>query len=127
MNLFEREAFEAFATGLDHCFIVHQWGDASVAKVGTPDASKIFAILSNWSSDQSAISFKCSEMSFRMLPELAGIRPAPYLARAKWVEVSPGSALEEDALGPYITEAHRLAFLTLPKALRERLGAISVA
>lgn len=123
MSLFEREGFEAFARRLPHCFIVHQWGGASVAKVGTPDASKIFALLSDWSADRPAISFKCSDMSFEMLPERDGVRPAPYLARAKWVQVAPDSELEDDALHAYITEAHRLVFLKLPKANRNRLNA----
>lgn len=124
MNLFEREDFEAFAKSLPYCFIVHQWGDASVAKLGTPQTAKIFALLSDWSTDQPSVSFKCSDMSFEMLPTLKGVRPAPYLARAKWVQVAPGSELEQQAIAAYITEAHRLVFLTLPKALRERLGPV---
>lgn len=124
MSLFEREGFEAFVARLPHCFIVRQWGDASVAKAGTPETSKIFALLSQWSASGPALSFKCSDMSFSVLPELQGIRPAPYLARAKWVQVSPDADLDEDALRAYITQAHRLIFLKLPKATRNRLNAM---
>ena len=121
MSLFERENFETFVARLPHCFLVRQWSDASVAKVGTPEASRIFALLSEWSTARPALSFKCSDMSFDMLPELEGVRPAPYLARAKWVQVLPGADFDEDTLRAYITEAHRLVILKLPKACRGSL------
>lgn len=121
MTLFERDAFEAFLRRLPHVEIVRQWGDSSVGKVGLPGAGKIFAILSEWSTDAPAISFKCSEMSFSMLPELEGVRPAPYLARAKWVQVAEVSALAPDEIEAYMTEAHRLIFESLPKRQRAAL------
>lgn len=122
MSLFERETFEAFLKGLAHVEIVHQWGDSSVGKVGLPGAGKIFALLSQWSTDIPAISFKCSDISFSMLPELEGIRPAPYIARAKWVQVSQESALTPDELAAYIIQAHGLILNALPRKVRVELG-----
>lgn len=119
MSLFDRESFEQFVGGLRSARIVHQWGDASVGKIG----EKIFAILSSWDGgDGPAISFKCSEISFRMLPELEHVRPAKYLARAKWVQVGPKATLSEDDLKAYITEAHRLVGLKLTRKQRAELG-----
>ena len=40
----QRDGFEAFVLALPAVTLVHQWGDASVAKVG----GKIFALLSGW-------------------------------------------------------------------------------
>lgn len=118
MSLFERAAFEAFIKALPAVEIVHQWGDASVGKVG----GKIFAILSVWSEDGShLISFKCSDMSFEMLPELEGIEKAKYLARAKWVQVASHSDLSEDDISAYIVEAHRLISTKLPQKTRAAL------
>lgn len=98
---------------------MHQWGDASVAKVG----GKIFAILSGADAPGSGgLSFKCSDMSFALLPDLDGVRPAPYLARAKWVQIIDGSALWEDELRNYVREAHRLVAGKLPRRLRAELG-----
>lgn len=118
MSLFERAPFERLILGLPHTEIVVQWGGASVGKVGPKGAGKIFALLSDWSSARPALSFKCSEMSFMLLADMAGVRPAPYLARAKWVQVSDEAALSEDELAAYVTEAHRLIAAKLPKRLR---------
>ncbi|WP_196260802.1 MmcQ/YjbR family DNA-binding protein [Pelagibacterium limicola] len=125
MNIFERDSFETFAGNLPHGFIVHQWGGASVAKVGSGDRAKIFAIFSDGDGDGPAISFKCSDMSFDLLKDEHGVRPAPYLARAKWVEVEPEAALDADLLSAYIVQAHALAFQSLPKTLRIALGPIA--
>lgn len=119
MSLFERPAFEQFIAGLPAVEIVHQWGDASVGKVG----GKIFALLSGWSGDGTLrINFKCSDLSFEMLPELEGVEPAKYLARAKWVQVTAASELSEDDITVYIIEAHRLVAAKLPRSTRDALG-----
>lgn len=117
-NLFERATFEAFVLALPAATLVYQWGDAAVAKVG----GKIFAIQGGGVSGPAALSFKCSDLAFEMLPGLDGIRPAPYLARAKWVAVEAGSALGDDEVAGYLREAHRLVSLKLPRRVREQLG-----
>ena len=116
LTLFERAAFEGFIATLPAVEIVHQWGDASVGKVG----GRIFAILSGWTGAPS-ISFKCSDMAFELLPELEGVVPAPYLARAKWVALGPDAALSEDELSAYIREAHRLIAGRLTRRLKTAL------
>ncbi len=119
MNLFEREQFERFVAALPGVTIVHQWGNASVAKVG----GKIFAAYTIWGkTDQWNVGFKCSDLSFEMLQELEGISPAPYLARAKWVTVERNSELSSADLQAYIVEAHRLIASRLSRATREQLG-----
>jgi predicted DNA-binding protein (MmcQ/YjbR family) len=123
-TLMNRAGFEAYVLSLPAVEVVHQWGDASVAKVG----GKIFALLSGWSTGgDTGLSFKCSDMSFAMLPELAGVRPAPYLARAKWVQVLPGAALGEDELRAYVRAAHQAVASKLPKRQREALGLSAIA
>lgn len=119
MSLFERDTFEAYLKSLPAVEIVHQWGNASVGKIG----GKIFAILSRWTEDDSpAIGFKCSEMSFEMLPELKGVRPARYLARAGWVQVIEDAELSEDDVRAYIIEAHKIIGAKLPKRVQAELG-----
>lgn len=119
INFFEREQFEAFILKLPAVSIVHQWGNASVGKVG----GKIFALFSIWSdSDEWHVSFKCSDMSFDMLPELEGITRAKYLSRAKWVDVAPDSELSLEDVGAYIVEAHRIIASKLTKAKKQELG-----
>ena len=117
-SLFERTTFEAFVLGLPAAALVRQWGDASVGKVG----GKIFAIFGGGiSGDAAVISLKCSDLAFEMLPELAGVRPAPYLARAKWVAVAADSALRDDEVAAYVREAHRLVAARLTRKMRTQL------
>ena len=119
LDLFVREEFERFIDQLPGVEIVHQWGEASVGKVG----GKIFAIYSIWNdSDEWHVAFKCSDMSFEMLPNLDGITPAKYLARAKWVDVTPNSELSLGDISAYITEAHRLVASKLTRNTKEELG-----
>ena len=118
-DLLTRSGFEAYARSLTGTTIVHQWGDASVAKLG----GKIFALLSGWSTDgEPGLSFKCSDLAFEMLPELEHVRPAPYLGRAKWVQVLAGSPLDDGELRAYVGEAHRIVAGKLTRAVRGELG-----
>lgn len=114
-SLFERPGFEAFVLGLPAATLVRQWRDDSVAKVG----GKIFALLDR---DGGDIWFKASDMSFALLTELPGVRPAPYFARAKWVAVSPGGALDEDDVAAYVVAAHGIIAGKLSKKIRDQLG-----
>jgi predicted DNA-binding protein (MmcQ/YjbR family) len=116
VTLFDRDGFEGFAAALPATEIVRQWGDASVGKVG----GKIFAILSG-DADAPRLSFKCSDMAFELLPDLDGVEPAPYLARAKWVALGPDSAIGGDELAAYLREAHRLVAGKLTRKLRSEL------
>ena len=65
-----------------------------------------------------ALSFKASELAFEMLTERDGIVPAPYLARAKWVQLETLKAMDADELRERLAEAHRLVVAKLPKKLR---------
>ncbi|VAW21098.1 hypothetical protein MNBD_ALPHA12-1422 [hydrothermal vent metagenome] len=118
-RLYNRHGFEAFILDLAAVQIVRQWGDASVGKIG----GKVFALYSDWSEkDQFQIAFKCSDISFQMLGQLNGVRPARYLARAKWVEVMASSQLGESDLRDYIVEAHRLVASKLTMRVKDELG-----
>ncbi len=111
MSLRDRGNFEAFVLTLPAATLVRQWRDDSVAKVG----GRIFCLLDG---DGGDIWFKASPISFDLLTELDGIRPAPYFARAGWVSVSPGSLLGDDDIRAYLVEAHRLIAGRLSRKLR---------
>lgn len=122
-----REEFDVYCgtkPGVSH---VIQWGDASVWKVG----GKIFAICSSWTSaeekanvtgDFQPISFKCSDLAFQLLPEQEGIIPAPYLARAKWVQLTRPDAMSDDDIKLHLDAAHQIIAAKLTKKLRSELG-----
>ncbi|MEP3245188.1 MAG: MmcQ/YjbR family DNA-binding protein [Sneathiella sp.] len=114
-----REEFDIFCQELPATTNVIQWGNASVWKVG----GKIFAICSHWGpGEDQKISFKCSDLSYSILIEQNDIIPAPYLARAKWVQLAKPAAMADDDIKAYIKEAWTLISAKLTKAKRAELG-----
>lgn len=110
-----RDGFEAFILTLPSATLVRQWRDDSVAKVG----GKIFALLDR---DPGEVWLKVSDMSYDLLTELDGIRPAPYFARAGWVAISVESPLSGEDIEAYIRAAHRLVAGKLSRKMRQELG-----
>ncbi|MGK9234034.1 MmcQ/YjbR family DNA-binding protein [Inquilinus limosus] len=110
------EAVEAFCLSLPGATLSVQWGGAHVFKVG----GKIFALLAGMSRGEPEAWFKASDFSHILLIEQPGIRPAPYLARAKWVAAAL-DALPEADLQAYLREAHRLILAKLTRAARAEI------
>ncbi|MCR9139451.1 MAG: MmcQ/YjbR family DNA-binding protein [Alphaproteobacteria bacterium] len=114
-----RTEFDAYCQSLQATTHVEQWGGASVWKVG----GKIFALCSHWGTGtHQCISFKCSDFSYEILCEQEGIVPAPYLARAKWVQVRDPDAMDDDDLKRYLDAAHDIVAGKLTKARQKALG-----
>ncbi len=114
-----RDEFDRFCGSLPAVTNVVQWGNASVWKVG----GKIFAICSSWGPGETEkIGFKCSDLTFAILTEQDGIVPAPYLARAKWVQLVARDAMTDQDIAAYIREAYSIIKAKLTKAARAELG-----
>lgn len=114
-----RKEFDAFCATLKASTHVVQWGGASVWKIG----GKIFAVSSIWGeSEQEKISFKCSDLAFDILKEQPGLTPAPYLARAKWIQVTESGAMSDEDIKSYIETAYWIVARKLTKAVRSELG-----
>ncbi|PVB60525.1 MmcQ/YjbR family DNA-binding protein [Labrenzia sp. 011] len=114
-----RDEFDAFCSRLPATTHVIQWGNASVWKVG----GKIFAICSTWGKgDLPRFSFKCSDLSYALLIQQQGLIPAPYLARAKWVQMEEDGALDDTDLKAYIEAAHKIISAKLTRKQRSELG-----
>jgi len=113
-----RDEFDRFCASLKATTNVIQWGNATVWKIG----GKIFAICSHWGpGEDQKISFKCSDLSFTILIEQDKIIPAPYLARAKWVQLTARDAMNEDDIKAYINEAYTIISAKLTRAVRSEL------
>lgn len=69
------------------------------------------------------VMYKVAADDFLVLSGLPGVRPAPYLARARWIEVSSLEALSLEQLRAGIADARRLVLAKLPKAVRQRYEA----
>jgi predicted DNA-binding protein (MmcQ/YjbR family) len=115
LPIMHRPAFEAFVLSLPAATLVRQWGDNSVAKVG----GKIFCLLDR---DPGEVWLKVSDMTFELMKDTDGIRPAPYFARAGWVAISQHSPLSDDDIRAYIVKAHELIASKLSRKLKSELG-----
>jgi len=115
------ETYNAFCAGLPHTCHVVQWGGAHVWKVDT----KVFAV-AGWSdsADQLAVSFKVTPLSFRLMKDQPGLRPAPYLAARSmtWVQRTGPETLDDAELLAYLAQSHRLVAQGLPKRRQIELG-----
>jgi predicted DNA-binding protein (MmcQ/YjbR family) len=104
------DEFDTFCDGLPATHRVIQWGGAHVWKVG----DRVFAI-GGWSKAdknvggrdddgqadvQPAFVFKTSDLSFQILRDQPGLRPAPYLASRgmKWIQRCDSTSMTDDDL-----------------------------
>lgn len=84
---------------------------------------KIFALYSGWGKGKGEkVSFKCGDLSFRILCEQPDILPAPYLGRFKWVQLQSDAAMTGGDIEAYVAEAHAIVAAKLTKAARKNLG-----
>lgn len=96
----------------------HPFGDSPVFKVG----GKMFAMIAMREGKPQGLWFKAGAMSARILTELDGIRPCPYLARAHWVAMDGLAPLKPRELRAYLSRAHGLVAAGLSKKKRTELG-----
>jgi predicted DNA-binding protein (MmcQ/YjbR family) len=115
--------YNGFCGSLPHTAHVVQWDGAHVWKVGGAKG-KVFAIASRWHGPGLDFIFKASTLSFDLLKNRAGVRPAPYFASRglMWLQRQTAETLDDDALKDYLRESHRLAAMNLPKRVQRELG-----
>jgi predicted DNA-binding protein (MmcQ/YjbR family) len=115
-----RDEFDAFCASFPRSTHGVQWGDASVWKIG----GKVFAI-GGWSEPGAfGVTFKGSEMSFAVLKDLPGLRPAPYLASRgfSWIQRTDDRTLSDAELAEYVAQSYALVRAGLPRKLQRDLG-----
>ena len=112
------DEFHAAALALPGATFDVKWGASRVYSVG----GKMFATAGAEGDPAPRFSFKVSDMAYELLIEQGLARPAPYLARAKWVQLVKAGALGDADLGAYLREAHRIVAEKLPKGVLAKLG-----
>jgi predicted DNA-binding protein (MmcQ/YjbR family) len=113
----------AFCQTLPATTYVMQWGGSHVWKVG----GKVFVIVST-ANKLAGISFKVTPLSYELLKDQPGLRPAPYLASRgmTWIQhyaqddLGPGLSVSE--LRDYLRQSHLLVAQGLSKKRRAELG-----
>jgi predicted DNA-binding protein (MmcQ/YjbR family) len=63
-------------------------------------------------------SFKCDPDRFLELTDVPGIVPAPYLARAHWVQVTEAGALTDAQACALVDRSHALVLAKLTRRAR---------
>lgn len=99
-----------------------KWGADLCFSVG----GKMFAV--TWldaKGKAQGFSFKVEDHRFLELTERPGIVPAPYLARAKWVQVKDAAALTDAEARLLLTRAHQLIAARLTRKLQRELGLVA--
>ena len=96
----------------------HPFGDHHDAwRVG----GKMFVMVG----ETGGVSWKVSDIAYEMLTESGRALPAPYLARAKWVNLpDPENAdgWDDEELASYFASAHAIVAGRLTKKARAALG-----
>lgn len=109
---------EKFLLSLPAATLSVQWGSDHVFKIG----GKMFAAMNAPESEFLGLSFKVGDDSFTILTKQKSIVPAPYLARAHWVQLQMLSALKDKELKAYLERAHAIVASGLSKKKRISLG-----
>ena len=108
------QAFDAACRALTGVTMDMPWGDDHVYKVG----GRMFAVRS----PQGYCSIKVSDIAFEALIEGGVARPAPYLARAKWLRFDDLAAADAADMTAWLANAHALVGAKLTRAARRELG-----
>ncbi len=84
---------------------------------------KVFAI-GGWGDGEPAFTFKTSDISYELLKQQPGLRPAPYLASRglKWIQHYAEPGLSDEELKSHIRQSHRIVASGLTKKKQRELG-----
>ncbi|HEX4885292.1 MAG TPA: MmcQ/YjbR family DNA-binding protein [Casimicrobiaceae bacterium] len=92
-----------------------KWGADECWSVG----GKMFAVFGLDGRAERSLSFKCDPERFLELTDQPGILPAPYLARAHWVQVVDAAALPASRLRALVDRSHALVAARLTRRARD--------
>lgn len=82
---------------------------------------KMFCVLCIRGSHAGAVSFKVDDHRFLELTGQPGIVPAPYLARAHWVQLPTPGALSDDEIRAFIRRSYELVRAKLSRRRQHEL------
>jgi predicted DNA-binding protein (MmcQ/YjbR family) len=94
-----------------------KWGNDLVFSVG----GKMFCVVGLEQSPATA-SFKVTEEEFEEMSARPGFKPAPYVAKYKWVWMDDIGNLKKSEWKKYITQSYELVKEKLPPKIKKQLG-----
>jgi predicted DNA-binding protein (MmcQ/YjbR family) len=111
----DRQGVGRVCLALPAATLDHPFGDDHDAyKVG----GKMFCMVGG----SGSISFKVSDIAYEVLTESGRARPAPYMARNKWVNLAQIDDWADDELAEHLAIAHGIVAGKLTKKVRAALG-----
>ena len=111
----DREGVGKVCLALPAATLDHPFGDDHDAyRVG----GKMFCMVGA----MGGISFKVSDIAYEVLTGSGHARPAPYLARNKWVNLPAIGDWPDDELAEHLAIAHGIVAAKLTKKARAALG-----
>ncbi len=114
MNL---DAMRRFCATLPGATVDIKWGADECHCVG----GKMFAVFGPKEQGGRNVSLKCDPERFLELTDVPGIVPAPYLARAHWVQVQDAKALTDAQARELLARAHALVLSKLTRRARDAI------
>ncbi|MES2860419.1 MAG: MmcQ/YjbR family DNA-binding protein [Pseudomonadota bacterium] len=111
----DRQRIGKVCLALPAATLDHPFGDHHDAyRVG----GKMFVMVGQ----EGGVSFKVSDIAYEILTETGQARPAPYLARAKWVNLPDPTAWNDEELAEHFAIAHGIVAAKLTRKARAELG-----
>ena len=93
-----------------------KWDDDLCFSVG----DKIFCVA--WLGTPMKVSFKVRDEEFEELSNSDGFIPAPYMARAKWVQLKKVEVMDDQSFKDYILQSYELVKSKITQKKRKELG-----
>jgi predicted DNA-binding protein (MmcQ/YjbR family) len=112
------DQIQKFCASLPHALGEHKWEIDFVYTIG----KKMFAVVFTDRAGESHVGFKVDDDLFLQYADRPGFIPAPYLARAKWVQVKDLKKISDAELKALIKRSYDLVAAKLTKKLRAELG-----
>ena len=113
------DSLRKFCASLPGATMDIKWGADECHCVG----GRMFAVFLVERGRGAKVSFKCDPGRFLELTDVAGVVPAPYLARAHWVQVTGAGALTDAQARELVARSHALVFAKLTGRERDAISA----
>jgi predicted DNA-binding protein (MmcQ/YjbR family) len=111
-------AIKKFCASMPHATADVKWGIDHVYSIG----GKMFAVACKTQKGETHLSFKVDDDRFLEYTDRPGFIPAPYLARAKWVQLKDLSAVSDAEIKALIKRAYQLVSAKLSKKQQREFG-----
>ena len=111
-------AVKKFCASLPHAAADIKWGVDHVYSIG----GRMFAVAYQSEARGTLVSFKVDDDLFLSLTAREGFAPAPYLARAKWVQVGDLDKLSAAELKALLQRSYALVAMKLTRKQRTAMG-----